>query len=296
MGYAENDPEGTSFVAAFRQGLVNLGWAERRNIRIEVRWAPPADAAARRKFAQEIVALRPDVILAHGTPTTASLLQQTRSLPIIFLNVSDPIGSGFVTSFPSPGGNATGFITMEPTMAGKWLELLTEIAPRITRCALLFNPATAPYAQYFVNPFKAAATALSLEPVIASVRDVAEIDTTIAALARESNGSLIVMPDTFTTVHRAKITALAAQYRLPAVYPFRFFATAGGLLSYGSDTIDTFRRAATYADRILRGERPSELPVQAPTRFQLVVNLKTAKALGFSIPTSMFVRADEVIE
>ena len=248
------------------------------------------------RFAQDFAARPPDLVLAHGTPNTATLLQNTRSLPVIFVNVSDPIGSGFLTSFPRPGGNVTGFITMEPTMAGKWVELLKEISPRVTNCALLFNPVTAPYAEYFVRPFNAAAASLAVKPTIAGVRDAAELETAITAQAREPNGSLIVMPDTFTTLHRAKIAALAAQHSLPAAYPFRFFATSGGLLSYGSDTIDGYQRAATYADRILRSEKPGELPVQAPAKFQLVINLKAAEALGLEIPPMLLARADEVIE
>ena len=296
MAYAEGDREGQVFIAAFREELKKLGWAEGRNIRIDTRWAAPRDAEARQQFAKEFVALHPDLVLSHGTPSTETLLQQTRILPIIFVNVSDPIGSGFVKSFAKPGGNATGFITMEPTMAGKWLELLKEIAPRVTKCAVLFNPTTAPYAEYFLKPFQAAAASFAVEAIIASVRDPAELETAIAAQAREPNGGLIVMPDTFTTVHRAKITALAAQYRLPAVYPFRFFAADGGLLSYGGDTVDNYRRAATYADRILRGEKPSELPVQAPVKFELVINHKTATSMGLTIPTSLLVAANELIE
>jgi putative ABC transport system substrate-binding protein len=201
-----------------------------------------------------------------------------------------------VTSFAKPGGNVTGFINMEPTIAGKWLELLKEIAPRVTRCAILFNPTTAPYAEYFLALFKAAAASFAVEAIIARVRDAAELETAIVAQAPESNGALIVMPDTFTTVHRAKIAALTAQYRIPAVYPFRFFATNGGLLAYGSDTVDSYRRAAPYADRILRGQKPSELPVQAPVKYELVVNLRTAKALGIDVPWILRQRANEVIE
>jgi putative tryptophan/tyrosine transport system substrate-binding protein len=191
------------------------------------------------------------------------LHQKTRTVPTVFVNVSDPIGSGLLTSFPKPGGNITGFITMEPTMAGKWLELLKEIAPRVTSCALLFNPATAPYADYFIGPFKAAAASLAVKATISGVRNAGELETAVAAQAREPNGSLVVMPDTFTSLHRAKITALAQQHALPAVYPFRFYSTSGGLLSYGIDTNDSYRRAAAYADRILKGEKPNELPVQA---------------------------------
>ncbi len=297
MGYAESDQEGQAFAAAFREELAKkFGWAEGRNIRIETRWATPNDTELRLQFAKELVALHPDLVFSHGTPSTAALLKQTRTLPIIFVNVSDPIGSGFVTSFASPGGDATGFVTMEPTMAGKWMELLKEIAPRVTRSALLFNPTTAPYAEYFLDPFKAAAASFAVEAIAARVHDAAELETTIAAQTREPNGGLIVMPDTFLSAHRAEITALAAQYRLPAVYPFRFYAANGGLLSYGGDSVDIFRRAADYADRILRGAKPNELPVQAPVKFELVINHKTATSLGLTIPSSLLVAATEVIE
>jgi putative tryptophan/tyrosine transport system substrate-binding protein len=297
MGYAESDREGQTFLAAFREELSKtFGWAEGGNIRIDTRWAAPNDTELRLQFAKELVALHPDLVVSHGTPSTAALPQQTRTLPIIFVNVSDPIGSGFVTSFAKPGGNATGFVTMEPTMAGKWVELLKEIAPRVTRSALLFNPTTAPYAEYFLDPFKAAAASFAVEATAARVRDPAELEPTIAAQAREPNGGLIVMPDTFLSTHRAKITALAAQYRLPAIYPFRFYAANGGLLSYGGDNVDIFRRATVYADRILRGAKPTELPVQAPVKFELVINHKTATSLGLTIPSSLLVAATEVIE
>jgi putative ABC transport system substrate-binding protein len=297
MGYAESDQEGRAFAAAFREELSKkFGWTEGRNIRIDTRSAAPNDTESRLQFAKDLVALHPDLVLSHGTPSTAALLKQTRTLPIIFVNVSDPIGSGFVTSFAKPGGNTTGFVTMEPTMAGKWVELLKEIAPHVTRSALLFNPKTAPYAEFFLDPFKAAAASFAVEAIAARVHDAAELETTIAAQTREPNGSLIVMPDTFLSTHRAEITALAAQYRLPAVYPFRFYAANGGLLSYGGDSVDIFRRAADYADRILRGEKPSELPVQAPVKFELVINSKTAISMGLTIPSSLLVAATEVIE
>jgi putative ABC transport system substrate-binding protein len=295
MGRAESDPEGQAFVAAFRDGLQKLGWAEGRNIRIDTRWAA-VDAESSQRFAKELVALQPDLILSHTTPTTAALLQQTRTIPIVFTAVSDPVGSGFVASFPRPGGNVTGLIIFEPTMAGKWLELLKEIAPRVARVAFLFNPATAPYAEYYLNPFKAAARSFAVEVIPASVRHTSDLESALAALAREPNGGLIVMADSFTSVHRAEITSLAARYRLPAVYPFRFFTELGGLLSYGVDLSDSWRRAATFADRILKGAKPSELPVQGPVKFELVINLKTAKALGLDVPLHLQQRADEVIE
>jgi putative ABC transport system substrate-binding protein len=296
MAYPESDREGQSFVAALRKGLQKVGWVEGSNIRIETRWAPARDAESRQRFAKELVALQPDLILSHGTPNTAILLQQTRTIPIIFVNVADPIGQRFVSSFPRPGGNATGFVTSEPTMAGKWMELLKDVAPHVARFGLLFNPTTAPYAEYYMIPFKAAAAALAVEAIALSLREGSELEIAIAAFAREPVAGLVVMPDTFTTVHRTEITALATRYRLPAVYPFRFFAEAGGLLSYGSDTLDSYRRAAIYADRILKGEKPTELPVQAPATFEMTINLKTAKALGLDVPPMLLARADEVIE
>jgi putative ABC transport system substrate-binding protein len=296
MGYAESDREGQAFVAAFREGLQKLGWAEGRNIRIDTRWATPGDAESIQRFAKELIALQPDLILSAATPTTAALLQQTRTIPIIFATVSDPVGSGFVASFPRPGGNVTGFTNIEPTMAGKWLELLKEIAPRVNRVAFLFNPATAPYAEYFLNPFKAAAASFAVEAIAAPVHDASELESVVAVQAREPNGGLVVMTDVFATAHRAEITSLAARYRLPAVYPYRFFAEVGGLLSYGSKLVDNYRRAASYADRILKGEKPSDLPVQAPVKYELVINLKTAKALGLDVPLQLQQRADELIE
>ena len=295
MAFGEGDPVGEARVAAFREGLQELGWVEGRNIRIDTRWAT-ADLASTERLAMELVALQPDLILSNSTPTTAALLKQTRTIPIVFAVVSDPVGSGFVTSFPRPGGNVTGLTNIEPTMPGKWLELLKEIAPRVNRAAFLFNPATANYADYYVNPFKAAAASFGVDAVIASVRDRSELESVISAQAREPNGGLVVMTDSFTSTHGAEITSLAARYRLPAIYPFRFFAELGGLLSYGNDLLDSFRRAAGYADRILKGAKPSELPVQAPVKFELVINLKTAKALGLTVPLIMQMTADEVIE
>jgi putative ABC transport system substrate-binding protein len=224
------------------------------------------------------------------------MLQQTRTIPIIFANVTDPVGSGFVASFPRPGGNATGFVATEGSMASKWLELLKEIAPRTARVAILFNPATATYAEYYLNPFKAAAASFAVEAIAAPVRDASELETVIAAQARAPNGGLIVMPDGFLNTHSTEIILLAARYRLPAVYPFRQYTELGGLLSYGNNRPDQFRRAATYADRILKGTKPSELPVEAPVTFELVINLKTAKALGLDVPLHLQQRADEVIE
>ena len=284
MGYAENDRGAQARLAAFRDGLQKLGWTEGRNIRIDTRWVAPGDAEARQQFAKELVAAPSNLILSHGTPNTATLLQQTRTIPIIFAAVFDPVGSGFVASFPRPGGNTTGFINMEPTMAGKWMELLKEIAPNVDRVALLFNPATAPYAEYWLNPFKTAAASFAVQAIGAPVHNSSELEPVVAAQARAPNGGLVVMPDTFTSAHRTEITALAARHYLPAIYGYRFFVELGGLLSYGNEPVDDFRRAATYADRMLKGEKPSELPVQAPVKFELTINLKTAKALGLDVP------------
>jgi putative ABC transport system substrate-binding protein len=296
MGYPENDLEGPAFFAAFREGLQKLGWVEDRNIRLDTRWASPGDAEARQRYAKEIVALQPDLILSSVTPTTAALMQHTRTIPIVFATVADPVGSGFVASLAQPGGNVTGFQAMVGSLGGKWLELLKEIAPRVARVAMLFNPAVAPYAESYLNPFKAAATSFAVEAIAAPVRDTSELEFVVAAQARVPNSGLIVMPDTFTDVHRAEIISLAARSGLPAVYPRRPFTELGGLLSYGIDQVDSYRRAATYVDRILKGEKPSELPVQAPVKFELVINLKTAKALGLDVPWILQQRADEVIE
>jgi putative ABC transport system substrate-binding protein len=295
MAYAESDPEARAGVAAFREELLKLGWAEGRNIRIDTRWAT-ADVESIQRFAKELVALQPELVLSSSTPTTAALLQQTRTIPIIFANVVDPVGSGFVASLPRPGGNVTGFINLEASVAGKYLELLKEIAPRVTKVAMYFNLATAPYAEIYLNPFKAAAASLGVEPIAAPVRDVIELETVMAALAREPNGGLIAMPDGFNNAHRAEVTSLAARYRLPAVYPGRQFTEVSGLLSYGNDIRDNYRRTADYVDRILKGEKPSELPAQFPVKFDLVINLKTAKALGLDVPFLLQQRADEVIE
>ena len=292
MGY----PEAQSEFASFMDELRKLGWVDGRNLRIDTRWGIPADPDSMHRFARELVALQPDLILSQSTPTTAALLQETRIIPIVFAIVADPVGSGFVASLARPGGNATGFVVTESSLGGKWLELLREIAPRVTRVAALFNPAMAPYAEYYLKPFKAAAPSFAVEAIAAPVRDRSKLASILATQAREPNGGIIVMPDAFTNTYGAEITALAARYGLPAVYPFRYFTEFGGLLSYGVDQADNFRRAATYADRILKGAKPAELPVQAPVKFELVINLKTAKALGLDVPALLQQRADEVIE
>jgi putative ABC transport system substrate-binding protein len=294
MSLAANDQEGQAWLAAFREEIGKLGWADGRNVRIEYRWATP-DLELMRRYAKELVTLQPDLILTQGTSATTSMLQQSRTIPIIFATVTDPVGSGFVATLAHPGGNVTGFITIEPMMAGKWLELLKEIAPAVNRVAFLFNPATAPWTEY-LNVFKAAAPSFGVEAIAAPVHDTSELESVIAAQAREPNGGLIVVPDAFLITYRAEVTSLAARYRVPAVYPFRYFTELGGLLSYGSDQLDNYRRAAGYADKILNGVKPSELPVQVPVKFQMTINLKTAKALGLDVSLRLQQLADEVIE
>ena len=296
IGYAETDSEVQIHIAAFRDGLGKLGWTEGRNILIDTRWAIPGDTESMQRFAKELIALQPDLLVSNTTPATTALLQQTRTIPIVFASLSDPIGNGLVASFPRPGGNVTGFTVSEPTLAAKWLQLLKEMGPHIARVAMLFNPATAQYAEFYLNSFKAAAIPLAVEAILAPVHKASDLDSVFATQACEPNSGLIAMPDSFTIGNRAEITSLAARYRLPAVYPYRSFAEVGGLLSYGVNLVDNFRRAATYVDRILKGEKPSELPVQAPVKFELVINLKTAQALGLDVPVQLQQLADEVIE
>jgi putative ABC transport system substrate-binding protein len=295
MAYAESDPEALGWVAAFRQEFQKLGWVEGRTILIDIRWAG-TNVESIQRLAKDLVALKPDLVLSSSTPSTAALLQQTRTLPIIFALVADPVGSGFVANLARPGGSVTGFTNLEPTLGGKWLELLKVIAPRVGRAVFLFNPSTAPYADYYLKPFKDAAASLGVEAITGSVRDASQLESVIAAQAGEPNTGLIAMPDAFLASHRAGIVSLAARYRLPAVYPYRFFTELGGLLSYGSNPTDNFRHAATYADRILKGEKPGELPVQAPDQFEMTINLKTAKELGLEPPASLLDRADDLID
>lgn len=296
MGYAENDPEAQARFAAFVQGLQELGWTRGRNVAIDVRWAL-ADVERMGSLAKELVALKPDVILSNTTPVTAALQRETSAVPIVFVVVSDPVGPGFVKSLPQPGGNMTGFINIEAAIAGKWLELLKEIAPRVARVAVMYNPDTAPGGgSYFLGPFEDAAKSFGVEPIQAPVRSEADIALALAALGGDRRGGLVLMSDSFLLVHRASIIALAARNDVPAVYPLRLFAAEGGLLSYGADTRDLFHRAASYVDRILHGAKPSELPVQVPTKFEFVLNLKTAKTLGLTVPLTLQAAADEVIE
>jgi putative ABC transport system substrate-binding protein len=293
LAMAPDDPEAQLRVKAFEAGLRELGWTEGRNLRLEYRWAA-GDAALLRKQATELVGLAPDLILATSTPVLAALRQEN-PLPIVFVQVTDPIGSGFVPNLARPGGSLTGFTSFEFTIGSKWLEALKHVAPAVTRVALIFNPDTAPFAHMFWQPVEDAAPSFDVEPMQAPVRDVGEIERTVAAFARQ-NGGLMVLPDVSTTNHRDLIIALAARHRLPAVYPYRYFATSGGLMSYGSDLADVYRRAASYVDRILKGAVPGDLPVQAPAKFEFVINLKTAHALGLTVPPLWLGRADEVIE
>jgi putative ABC transport system substrate-binding protein len=293
MPLSANDPEAQARVAAFLQGLQELGWSVGRNVTIDIRWA--ADNADARKYATELIALAPDVILASSTVAVAPLVQMTRTVPIVFTNVVDPVGSGFVDSLARPGGNITGFTVSEYSMGGKWLQLLKEIAPGVTRAAVLRDPtiATGP-AQFAAIQALAPSLGVELRPV--DVRDEGEIERAIALFAQSPNSGLIVTGSPQANSHRGLIIALAARHRLPAVYFLRLWTVAGGLISYGPDYLDQFRRAPAYVDRILKGEKPADMPVQAPTKFDLVINLKTAKALGLDVPHSLLARADEVIE
>jgi putative ABC transport system substrate-binding protein len=296
MGYAESDPQAKAFFAAFTQKLAELGWIDGRNLRIDVRWAP-GNVEQMRILAKELVDLQPDAILANSTPVTAALQRETRAIPIVFTVVSDPVGSGFVASLARPGGNITGFSNAEPTLPGKWIELLAEITPSLQRTAMMFNPDTAPYVgSYYLPSFEAAAQSRKVAPITARVHSDAEIETLITSLGREPGGGLLVMPDNFMEIHRAQIISLSARNNVPAVYQWPAIVRKGGLLSYGADFADLFRRAAPYVDRVLRGTMPSELPVQIPTKYIMAVNTKTAKALGLTVPATLLVSADEVIE
>ena len=295
MSRGAGDPEEQARFAGFLQGLQKLGWTDGRNVRIDYRWAA-ADADRSRTYAAELVALAPDVILASGSTSVAALLQTTRTVPIVFVNVVDPVGAGYVARLARPGGNATGFTAFEYSLSGKWLELLKEIAPNLTRIAILRDPALAAGIGQFAAIQAMAPSSFGVELSPIDVRDGGEIERDVATLARESNGGLIVTGSSSAAVHRELIVMLAARHRLPAVYPFRYFVTSGGLISYGPDPIDEFRRAAGYVDRILKGEKAADLPVQAPTTYELAINLKTAKALGLTLPPSLLARADEVIE
>ena len=287
-----DDPEEQARLVAFRQRLQELGWTEGRNVRIDYRWAA-ADADRSRTYAAELVALAPDVILAASSQNVAALQQTATTVPIVFANIVDPVGAGFVARLARPGGNTTGFTSFEYSLSGKWLELLKEIGPNLTQIAILRDPATAAGIGQFAV-IQAMAFGVELSPI--GVRDGGEIERAVAAFAREPNGGLIVTASSAAVFHHELITMLAARHGLPAVYPFRSFVTSGGLISYGPDLTDQFRRAATYVDRILKGEKAADLPVQAPTKYELAINLKTAKALGLTMPPSLLARADQVIE
>jgi ABC-type uncharacterized transport system substrate-binding protein len=295
MGLAEDDPETKARLFVLRQGLEKLGWVEGRNVRIDYRFAPAGAHAE--VLAKELVALRPDVILSNASPATVALQRETSVIPIVFTGVADPIGSGFVAGLARPGGNITGFLLFEASITGKWLAMLKEVAPDLARAALVTNPKSAPYYQFYLRAAQAAASPLGIELVLVAIDNVpTEIEQAIAAFARVPNGALVLAPDTNTRLHRDLIIRLAARHRLPAVYSDRSFVTAGGLMCYSTDRADQFRTAASYVDRILRGAKPADLPVQAPTKYQTVVNLKTARALGLTVPPGLLIAADEVIE
>lgn len=293
---AESDEQARAEVIAFLDRLQQLGWTEGRNVRVHTRWAA-GDIGRMQAYAKELVALLPDVILARTTPVTAALLRETRTIPIVFVGASDPVGDGFAASMARPGGNATGFTNVEASMGGKWVEVLKEINPRVAQIAVIFDPKTSPGGgSYYLRLIQAAAVSVAVETVATPVHDAAEIERAIEAFAREPNRGLLVQPDVTTHSNRALIISLTAKHRLPAVYGFPFYVTEGGLASYGVDVVDVYRQAATYVDRILRGERAGELAVQAPTKFELSINLKTAKALAITIPPTLLTRADKVIE
>jgi putative tryptophan/tyrosine transport system substrate-binding protein len=297
MAYVESDRAAQSWLAAFRGALAKLGWTEGSNLRIELRWSA-ADADRMRTLAKELVDLRPNAIFGVTTPATSALARETKTIPIVFAGVSDPIGSGFAANLAHPGGNITGFMSNDPagTLGGKWVELLKQIAPRTVRIGLLFNPATAVPLQYSLPSIQAAAVSFAAQVNAAPVHAKDEIEGVIAAQTRDPGGGLIAMPDVFNDVNRELIIALAARYSVPTIYFNRFFTEPGGLISYGDVRSEQFRLAAGYIDRILKGEKPADLPLQAPTKFELIINLKTAKALGLDVPPSVLARADEVIE
>src|ERR1700730_1310753 len=297
MSLGENDSEGKAQLSGFTKGLADLGWSDGSNLRMDVRWGG-GDVNQIRTFAKELIAMQPDVILAQGTPVTAALQQETRTIPIVFVVVTDPVGEGFVAGLPLPGGNITGFITSEAAMGSKLLDLLLDIAPGINRVAMLFNPDTAPGGgKYYLGDFETAARASKVEPIAARAQSDAEIEAVITTLGREPGGGLIVMPDFFMLNHVRPILLQAARNNVPTIYPWRYVVTKeGGLISYGPDFRDIVRRAAPSCDRFLRGAKPADLPVQVPVKFEMALNVKTAKALGLTVPASLLLRADEVIE
>jgi putative ABC transport system substrate-binding protein len=295
MGYAERNLEAQAWVTAFVQEFKSLGWIVGRNVSIDYRFGA-GDADRMRAYAKELVGLNPAVILAESSPATAALQQATRTIPIVFVNVFAPVGQRFVSNLAHPGGNITGFSSIEPEMGGKWFGLLKEVAPHLARVAVIYNLKTGPFSPLFLDVIEKAAPSFALKPIAIPIHDTADIERSISAFAHDSNGGLIVLPSTFLVAHRQLIFEKAVQHRLPAIYGFRFFAVDGGLMSYGVDVPDLFRRSASYVDRILKGEKPGGLPVQTPIKYQLVINLKTAKAIGLNVPPTLLIRADEVIE
>jgi putative tryptophan/tyrosine transport system substrate-binding protein len=294
LGLATSDPEAQSRVTALEIALRELGWVKGRNLSIEYRW--PSDGSTVRDHASELLAMAPDVILANSTPVTAALLEQSRSVPIVFTQVIDPIGQGFVANLAHPGGNLTGLTSFEFSVGTKWLELLKQVAPQLTRVLLVFNPESAPFADLFLRPIETAAPRLSVTPIRGTVQETSDVGRVFDSVAREPNGGVIVLPDISMTNYREAIVAMAGRHRVPAVYPFRYFAVTGGLMSYGTDLTEVSRRAASYLDRILKGEKPGDLPVQAPSKYELVINFNTARALGIDVPPTLLALADEVIE
>jgi putative tryptophan/tyrosine transport system substrate-binding protein len=295
MSVVPDDPSGDADIAAFRQGLDELGWTDGRNIRLHLRW-PGGDIERARALAKELVELRPDALVSRSTPTTMALRSQTDLIPIVFVNVSEPIESGLAQTLARPGGNVTGFTNFEGSIGGKWLQLLKEVDPHTSRVAMIYNPQTAPFGRLFLRSVQSAAPVLSLQAVDLPVETTSDIETALAAFAREKGGSLVAIPDSFTSEHRDLIIGLAARHQLPAVYSYLSATRSGGLMAYAVDTRDTMRRAAGYIDRILKGARPAELPIQQPAQLALSVNLKAAKALGLEFPPSLVATADEVIE
>ena len=295
MQYAEGDPEGQIRAKVLTQELEKLGWKSSFNLRIDYRWAA-GDRDRFRSHAADIVKLKDELVVAVSTPAVKALQRESKTIPIIFTQVSDPIGQDIVKSLAKPGGAVTGFTNYDRSIGGKWLELLKQVSPSMTRAAVVFNPQTAPYTQLYLGSIESASLSHTVSVTAAQVHDAAEIERTLTEFARVPGGGLIVMTDVFTSVHRKQIIDLAARLALPAVYPYRYYVADGGLMSYGIDQIDQIRGAALYVDRILKGERPGDLPVQAPTKFQLVINIKAAKALGLKISASFLLRADEVVE
>lgn len=295
IGYTSDNRQARDWLNEFHGALTSLGWTEGRNIKFDNRWTGD-DAALMQKETAELIASRPDLILSSGSPMTAMLLRRTQTIPVVFLNVVDPVGQGFVASLSRPGGNATGLVNLEPSMASKWIELLKQVAPQLTHLAVPTNTDSAPYSEFYHKYLNASAAALGVEVIYGAVANMAEFEIFTAAQARETNTGFLPMPSGFSSAHATEIAALMTQYHLPSIYNGRFFADAGGLMSYGNDVGDNYRKAASFVDRILKGEKPSELPVQFPTKFELVINLKTAKALGLTVPVSLQATADEVIE